>query len=238
MINPKEKLREYLNILIHRFLHSKSLYQELAHISAWQISKIGRDTINLSGPFFQMVNYCMIRIYIVEFASVFSKNEDRSLFDWLNKAYEHAKVLEPSMYFPSDTNDRKAIKPREYQTIIQNQISQLESHSDEINKIKSLRDKLIAHFDKPYFENPGLALENYPVTPSEIGELIETASKIMKKHYSYLFNADLRIETIVSGNVDHVLFSALAFQQIRKDQDLIKSGFKPSKYEVSPFIKD
>lgn len=238
MINPKEKLREYLNFLIHRFLQSKSLYQEHAHISAWQISKIGRDTINLSGPFFQMVNYCMVRIYIVEFASVFSKKKEPSLFDWLRKAYEHAKVLEPSIHSPSDINERKVIKPSEYQAIIQKHISQLEFHSDEINKIKSLRDKLTAHFDKSYFENPGLALKIYSVTPSEIGELIETTSKIMKKHYSYLFNADLRMEIIVSGNVDHVLFSALAFQRIKQDQDLIKSGFKPSKYEVSPFIKD
>ena len=238
MINPKEKLREYLNILIHRFLHSKSIYQELLHISAWRISKIGADTINLSGPFFQMVNYCMTRIYIVEFASLFSKKEDRSLFDWLDRAYEHAKALEPSIYSPNDTSDRKTIKPREYQTIIRKHIAQLDSHSDEINRIKALRDKLIAHFDKSYFENPELAFENYPVTPSEIGELIGTTSRIMKKHYSYLFNADLRMELIVSGNVDNVLFSALAFQQIKNDRELIKSGFRPSKYIVSPFIKD
>jgi hypothetical protein len=228
---PKTELREYLNILIHRFLNCKSLYSELLHISAWKTSKERIGAINLSGSFFQMANYSMTRIYLVELASLLSKKEDRSLFDWLKKAHTHAKSMEPSRYSNNnEIRDRETINPYEYQKTIDEHIFQLESHSETIDRIKALRDKLFVHLDKTYFENPGSALEAFPVKPVEIGEMIETVSGILKCHYSYLFKADLKMELIIPGNVDVVLTYALAFQRIRTDQALIKSGFRPAKY--------
>jgi len=126
------------------------------------------------------------------------------------------------------------IKPYEYQKIIDEHIFQLESHSETIDRIKALRDKLFAHLDKTYFENPGSALEVFSVKPVEIGELIETVSSLLKCHHSYLFEADLRMELGIPGNVDVVLTYALAFQRIRADRDLISSGFRPAKY-MGPF---
>ena len=75
VINPKEKLREYLDQLIHRFLNTKSLFQELNRIYSWYAP--GRlETINLGTYFFQLSTYSMTRIYLVELAIILSEKED------------------------------------------------------------------------------------------------------------------------------------------------------------------
>ena len=125
MINPKEKLREYLDQLIHRFLNIKSLFKELSRIYAWYVA--GRfETINLSSYFFQLSTYSMTRIYLVELAMLLSEREDRSLLDWLKKAREHAKSIGPTQFNPNySKGEREPIKPEEYKAIIDKHISQL-----------------------------------------------------------------------------------------------------------------
>ncbi|MDO9593286.1 MAG: hypothetical protein Q7I98_08925 [Erysipelotrichaceae bacterium] len=145
MINPKEKLREYLDQLIHRFLNIKSLFQELSRIYGWYVPA-RFETINMSSYFFQLSTYSMTRIYLVELAILLSEREDRSLLDWLKKANEHAKSIGPTRYNPNySRDDHEPIKPKEYKAIIDNHISQLKSQKDVIERIKALRDKSIAH---------------------------------------------------------------------------------------------
>ena len=82
MINPKERLREYLDQLIHRFLNTKSLFQELNRIYSWYVP--GRvETINLSSYFFQLSIYSMTRIYLVELAIMLSEKWLELIENWL-----------------------------------------------------------------------------------------------------------------------------------------------------------
>ena len=230
VINPKEKLREYLDHLIHRFLNIKSLFQELSRIYAWYVP--GRlETINLSSYFFQLSTYSITRIYLVELAIILSDKEDRSLLDWLKKAHEHAKSIGPTRYNPNYfKGEREPIKPEEYKSIIDRQISQLKSQKNVIDRIKALRDKSITHLDKTYFDNPSAINRDYPINKYEIVQLIEAVSEILKQHYSYLFQADLRMEILSEINVDVILNYARAFQRVRKDNALIKGGFRPVEY--------
>jgi hypothetical protein len=230
MINPKEKLREYLDQLIHRFLNTKSLFQELSRIYSWYVSD-RLETINLSSYFFQLSTYSMTRIYLVELAIMLSEKENRSLLDWLKKAHEHAESIGPTRYNPNHAiADREPIEVEEYKAIIDSHISQLESHKNLIGRIKALRDKSITHLDKTYFENPSAINRDYPINNDEIFQLIETVSKILKQHYSYLFEADLRMEILSEMNVDVILNYARAFQRARKDNALIDRGFRPVEY--------
>lgn len=230
MINPKERLREYLDQLIHRFLNTKSLFQELNRIYSWYVP--GRvETINLSSYFFQLSTYSMTRIYLVELAIMLSEKENRSLLDWLKKAQEHAESIGPTRYNPNHaTADREPIEAEEYKAIIDSHISKLEYHKNLIGRIKAWRDKSITHLDKTYFDDPSAIVRDYPIDNDEIVQLIEVVSKILKQHYSYLFQADLRMEILSEMNVGVILNYARAFQRVRKDNALIDRGFRPVEY--------
>ena len=229
MINPKEKLREYLDQIIHRFLNTKSLFHELKRINSWSTPD-RLETLNHGCYFFQLSTYSMTRIYLVELATILCEREERSLIDWLKKAQDHAKSICPTRYNPNHKGDREPVKTEEYKTIIDQNLRELSSHGNVIGRIKGWRDKSIAHLDKTYFDNPSAIYEDYPINNIEIDQLIETVSKILREHYLYLFQADLRMEILSEMNADAVLNYVRAFQRIRKDNELIKSGFRPVEY--------
>jgi hypothetical protein len=227
--NPKDKLRDYLNQIINRFLNTKSLFDELKLINSWSIpDRI--ETLNHGYYFFQLTTYSMRRIFLVELATILSKKEQRSLIDWLKKAQEHAKSIYPTRYNPNYKGDREPIMEKEYKSIIDQNLRDLNAKANVIGQIKAWRDKLIAHLDKDYFNTPSAIYKDYPINDIEIDQLIETVSKILHDHYHYLFQADLRMEILSETNVDSVLNYVRAFQRIRKDKRLINSGFKPMEY--------
>jgi len=231
MNNPKEKLKEYLDQIVHRFLNSKSLFCELKRINSWS-SPEREEALNQGSHFFQLATYSMTRIYLVELAALLSDKEDRSLIDWLEKACVHAKVLCPSRYKPSEKNEREVIKPNEYRAIIDKNIIALDSFNDLTNRIKTWRDKSIAHLDKAFFDTPSAIYDRYTIKNSEIDKLIECVSQILHEHYSYIFHADSRMEILSVTNVDSILRYVQAFQRVRKDKELINNGFRPSNYLV------
>ena len=230
MNNPREELREYLKQIVHRFLNTKSLFCELKRINAWSTTPEREDALNHGAYFFQLTTYSMTRIYLVELAAILSEKEERSLIDWLRKACVHARSICPSRYNPNGKNEREVIKENEYREIIDQNISDLDSFDDLINRIKSWRDKFIAHFDKSFFDTPKAIYEKYPITNSEIDELIECVAQILHEHYSYLFHADSRMEILSETNVDSILRYVQAFQKVWKDKKLINNGFRPASY--------
>ena len=229
MNNPKEKLREYFEQIVHRFLNAKSLFCELKRINSWSTPE-REDALNHGSYFFQLATYSMTRIYLVELAALLSDKEDRSLIDWLRKACVHARSICPPRYKPSEKNEREFIKPNEYREIIDKNISELDSFNDLINRIKAWRDKSIAHLDKAFFDTPSVIYERYPINNSEIDQLIECVAQILHEHYSYIFHADLRMEILSVATVDSILSYVQAFQRVRKDEKLISSGFRPANY--------
>jgi len=229
MNNPKEILRDYLDKIIHRFLNTKSIFHELKRINSWSTPE-RIETLNHGFHFFQLSTYSMTRIYMVELAAILSAREERSLIDWLKKAREHAKSISPTRYNPNCMDEREPIKAEEYQSIIDKNQSELDNHKILINQIKAWRDKLIAHIDKKYFNEPSAIYQDYQISNTEIDQLIEAVSKILHEHYLYLFNADLRMEILSEMNVDSVLNYVRAFQRIRNDKELINSGFRPVEY--------
>lgn len=229
MNNPKEKLREYLKQIVYKFLNIKSLACELKRINAWSTQE-REDALNHGYYFFQLTKYSMTRIYLVELAAMLSEHEDRSLIDWLMKACVHARSICPTRYNPNGENERDAIKENEYRKIIDQNISDLDSFNDLINRIKSWRDKFIAHFDKSCFDKPLAIYKKYPIADSEIEELIECVARILHEHYSYLFHVDARMEILSNTNVDSILRYVQAFQKIWKDKKLRDTGFRAADY--------
>jgi hypothetical protein len=100
MKKPKTELRDYLQVLIHRFLNTKSLYHELKRIHEWR-TPARIQAYNLGAYSFELAEYSLFRIVLVEIAALLSNREERSVVDWLNKTGEHAPSLEPTRYHPT-----------------------------------------------------------------------------------------------------------------------------------------
>jgi hypothetical protein len=229
MNNPETALREYLNRLIHRFLNTKSLYLELKRIHEWQGPR-RLEALQLGAYFFELATYSFSRTVLVEMAMLLSPTEQRSLIDWLTKAKEHVAALGPTRSSPSHfLSGREPIKAEEYCALIERHISCLDAQKDVIDRIKLRRDKTIVHLDIALFNSPKALDEVFPMRDA-IDHLMNVVSDILKKHYSCLFEADLRMEYLSTRNVDLVLQYARAFQRARKDRTLIRKGFKPIDY--------
>lgn len=238
MKNPKTQLREYLDVLIHRFLNTKSLYQELKRIYGWKTPK-RFQAYNLGAYFFELAEYSLLRIVLVEMSMLLSKNEERSLIDWLKKAREHAASLGPTCYNPSYSGgERRPIKEKEYRALIDRHTNRLDAQQKVIDRIKARRNKAIAHFDSAYFNNLNALDKRYPLTYSDIDRLMDLVGEILRKHHSCLFKADPRMEILSTRNVDLVLNYARAFQRARKDRALIKNGFKPVAYMQDEYERE
>jgi len=230
MKNPKIELRDYLQVLIHRFLNTKSLYQELKRIHGWK-TPARIEAYNLGAYSFELAEYSLFRIVLVEIAALLSNREERSVIDWLKKAREHARSLEPTRYRPTDRGSaRQAINEKTYRALIEQHEDRLAARKDVIDRIKAWRDKAIAHLGRVYFDSPQALDEKYPLTYPDIDRIMDEVSEILRKHHSCLLGADLRMEILSTRNVDSVLNYARAFQRVRKDRVLIKKGFRPVTY--------
>jgi len=169
----------------------------------------------------------MHRIVLVEIHSFISGRDDKSLVDWLRKAYEHAGALQPTRYVK---DKYVSINEGEYRSIVKNHQQMLGRRRDLEDRIRELRHNLIAHFDSQYFDNPEAAKEEHPVEVEEIDDLIEVISEILETHHLYLLGGDLTMEVYGGGSIDAVLDYVRAFQRARQDFDLIADGFSPPEY--------
>jgi len=228
MINPNVKLREYLDKLIHRFLNIQSMRQQLKAILAWQ-SPTRIETLSRGYYFFGLATYSLSRIVLTELSMLLSPGEKRSLLDRLKKAREHAPKLKPTCY-DAEKGDYELIEVEQYRALIDGQIAELKVREEIIKRIKARRDKAIAHMDKKYFDDPQALLRDYPLTESEVDDLMELAGGILRKHYSCVFQADIRMELTSVHTIDAVLEYTRAFMRARRDFKLIKVGFKPALY--------
>ena len=188
------------------------------------------EALSLGHYFFQLANYCISRIVLVELSMFLSEKEDRSLLDWLNKAKEHAGSIKPTRY-NATLSEQEPIEVAEYRTIIDRQISQLQNQQDTIDRIKSRRDKGIAHLDKKYFENAESIDWDYPLGDEDIDDLMDTVSGVLRKQYSCLLGASVNLEVQSVHNIDTLLKYARAWMRARRDFSLIKKGFSPVVYE-------
>lgn len=181
MKNTKIELRDYLQVLIHRFLNTKSVYQELKRIHGWK-TPARIEAYNLGAYSFELAEYSLFRIVLVEIAALLSNREERSVIDWLKKAREHARSLEPTRYRPTDRGSaRQAMNEKTYRALIEQHEDRLAARKDVIDRIKAWRDKAIAHLDRVYFDSPQALDEQYPLTYPDIDRITDEVSEILRK---------------------------------------------------------
>lgn len=235
MKDPHAELRTYLNELINRYLNIRSLYQELKSTREWE-TRAKIDDLNVGAHFFHLVSYSLSRIFLVELSMLLSDRKNRSLLDWLKKAREHAASVKPTRYNATHSEgEREPVKPEKYRAIIDCQIGQLCAREKVIRRIKTWRDKAIAHLDKDYFRDPEAFHAKCPLKEDDINELMDVVRGILRKHYSFLFEADINMEVRSVHGIDSVMRPARAFIRARRDRNLIGKGFKPVVYEQDDY---
>lgn len=233
MQNPHDELRSYFDKLIYRYLNINSLRQQLNSISEWTTNTKSLDNIeafNLGHYFFQLANYSISRIALVELSMFLSEKEDRSLLDWLYKAKEHAGSMKPTRYNATDSR-LEPIETGDYRTMIDHQITELHSQGSVIDRIKAHRDKAIAHMDRKYFDDTESIERDYPLTEPEIDDLMDRVSCILRKHHNCLLQADVSLEVQSIHNVGKLLEYARAWMRVRRDPNFVNKGFRPVDYE-------
>jgi AbiU2 len=163
---------------------------------------------------------------------LFDDREERCLNDWLIKAKEHSKSIEPKKYNPQ-SGIREPFKIKTYQKIISEHQELIASKKDIIERVKGHRDKALAHSDASYFNEPDDLYVKYPLNLEEIEDLITTASEILRTQHVYLFESDLDIQVHTTSNIDTILWHIRGFKRVWQDKRA--ESLHPNLYKLDDY---
>ena len=222
MTNPKVELREYLNKLIKRFLFISEMKEESENMTAWMTRPDGINALQEGASFFNLVQRSFDQTLLIELCKFIDEDEDKSLLDFLNKAKECAKPLEPTRYNLEEMK-HEIISERSFCDIIDKQLEKVETHSKIIKNLKARRHKVLAHSDASFFNNPNNHYEKYPLLVDDINQLIETLETILNEQGVYLLKSDIDMKIKTTMGIDRVLeFMRAYYRIIQEDNESIK----------------
>ncbi len=216
MKDPKKELREYLRKLIQRLLYIKGINKQLQLLKEW-VTPNRVEALEIGSYFFRLMSFSFNRTLLIELCLLLDDREEKCIVDWLKKAKEHAKVIEPTFY-KSESGIREILTAVDYQKIIDEQQKLLHSKKDIIENIRGRRDTSLAHSDAKYFDNPEDTYIKFPLTNEDIEDLLKIVTEILRMQYVYLFESDLDIQVHALSNIDTVLEHIRAFNRLWRDK--------------------
>jgi len=104
-----------------------------------------------------------------------------------------------------------------------------------ITRLKTHRDKALAHSDAKYFSDQDKLYENYPLEKDNIEKLISTAKEILSAQYVYLMQSSLEIRVYSVHNLDSVLKYVRAYKRILDDKE--NGGAEFLRYKWDNYVK-
>lgn len=235
MNNPQKHLTNYLLKLIERYAKIKLYKKQLEIIDEWK-GPHRIDTLNKGATFFRLVEASFKRTMLVELCLFVSEKEQVNILDWLNKARKHSKSLNPTKSNRNDKDNlgysRLSLKEDEYKKVVAKQINSISKHENIIKNLIAHRDKIFAHYDASYFNNPKAIYKKYAIDILELNNLMKTTEEVLSAQHSYLLASSITsFEDTSYSNVNMILGYTRAFMRIRKDKKLIiGKGFKPVDY--------
>ena len=234
MINPIKEIPEYLEKLVRQYLFITGMNRQLEIMREWEApNRI--EALNEGSYFFRLVSYSFTRTIFIELAKFISKNEERSLIDFLEKAKMFSKSIFPAKY-NQEIENRESISTEEYTKIIDSQLQKIQEQEKIITSIKKRRDTVFAHTDSKYFNNPNIVYEHFPISLSDVDNLMLLITDILRTHHSFLLNSDIDLEIKSLGNVDNILINNRAFRRVWKDKRIIECGIKPFQYKLDDYL--
>jgi len=225
MKNPNRQLRDYLDGFKSKLIYLNSILKQVNQIYDW-IDEQGVDAVKAGGHFYGTVLFSYKRILTIEACKLLNRNENRNLYDWLDKAYTHAKPLEPKVDKKFDS-DPELLEVKKYRALIEQHQEELEDHTEVIDNLFELRNNGFAHAEKEFFGKENKLEKDFPVSWDELNDLFQTISNIYKKHHSLLFLSGTSLD-LVTGltNVKNVLEHTRAFKRVFDNERLKEEGIK------------
>jgi len=216
MQNPKNEIRVYLNKLIQRLLFIKGLNKQLKLLREWETpNRI--IALEIGSYFFRLVGFSFYRTLLIELCMLLDDREKKSILDFLVKAKEHSKAIQPKRFSVTKFK-REPVNFQEYQRIIEEHQKLLNSKDDIIKNVIGRRDTSLAHSDAKFFNNPDDTYVKYPLSDENIDELIDLSTEILRTQHLYLMDADLDIQVYATSNIDTILWHTRGFNRVWFDK--------------------
>ena len=125
-----------------------------------------------------------------------------SLFDnlivtlsWLYASLESDEKRSLRWYLCQVKEHSKVFTEQELNT----QLQTIDSAEDIVIKVKTVRDKWIAHRDPKAFNKPHVFLQTYHIDISDLEKLIEIAKEILQEHSQRFDDTDLNFDAPLHG---------------------------------------
>jgi hypothetical protein len=173
--------------------------------------------LEIGSYFFRLVGFSFYRTLLIELCLLLDDREEKCIVDFLTKAMEHAKAIEPKRHNPK-TGKREIVGFEAYQKIIEEQQELINSKNDLINNVKGRRDTYLTHSDAKFFNNPDDTYVKYPLSDENINEMIALATDILRTQHLYLMDSDIDIQVHATSNIDTVLLHTRAFNRVWFDK--------------------
>jgi len=189
MNNAHKQMRDWLRQIINKFKYVSTLNDQLEKFDDWRTPK-KLTIINMGAGFFWLMNYSFMRSILIELYLLLADREVRSLPNWLKDACRYAGNINPTRDISDGEREREVISSDEYRIIVGKNLDLLAEHSELIGKIQIRRDKILAHWDKKYFNNPNKIDLDSPLSKVQLKKLINSISDILRDQCVFLLEYD------------------------------------------------
>lgn len=231
MQDPKNEIRDYLKKLIHRLLYVKGLNKQLKLLREWETPE-RIIALEIGSYFFRLVGFSFYRTLLIELFMLLNDREEKCINDFLIKANENAKSIEPKR-FNIKSGKREIVNFIDYQKVIKEQQELINSKKTIIDNIKGRRDTSLTHSDAKYFNNPDDIYIKYPLSDENIEDVIELATEILRIQHVYLLDSDLDIQVHATSNIDTILWHTRGFSRVWHDERA--KDLHPGLYKLDDF---
>lgn len=128
-----------------------------------------RENIVAAPVLFHVIVPVLFDHLVLEAAKIYEKKGERSIYKLVNiaqSAYSTIEWQRQDLSLPKIAQQKQLI----------------DSHSVVLTRIKSRRDKVLAHMDKEYFDDPEKINEDFPIEITELIDLLHSAQDIVALH--------------------------------------------------------
>lgn len=208
MKNPQKQIVDLLKSLANRVVDLDSKLSDVQKF--YDLIKEERylEIVNNTPTFFRIHNNSIQRDLVIVLAKTFDPSSRRSIFkliDWIKENKSNLKYKGQPI---TDEN-------------IESYLQKIKSVKHILNKIKTQRDKFIAHDDPIYFDEPYRINEDAPINLDEFNSVLKVLRKILFGIYSSLENVHNEMKLVGIRNIDFIV-KLLRHQKILFDDDEIR----------------
>lgn len=185
-----ESVKEKVELLIDRSMRANAAFTALTQIRKTQVDH--NEVINLSTTFFGIVAESLITTLYMEMSKLYeTKHGNESIPALLESHQMNIHQLNPgefsSIHFTSmNVKEGNLFKYKSAMEMILRNKELVESQAACIERVKCLRDKYFAHYDRTAFKDLGGLFERYKVSFGEMENLLLLGSNICNDYVNML----------------------------------------------------